>query len=190
MPADGQATPNAAITTPSSGDIVFPLQKTGRRRSKAHLAFVASQPYLVCRRSPCDAHHLKFAQPRALGRKVSDEFTVPLCSDHHRDVHLFGNEVAWWTNLKIAPLEVAHDLWTASQSNSNGPISGPKASSGSPDSEPALHKPQVIALVSYSEVIPIEGLGKCNPSHPSLDRLHNPICFLAKATAILRSSGR
>jgi ERF superfamily len=61
MPADVQAAPNAAVTTPSSGDIVFPLQKTVRRRSKAHLAFVASQPCLVCRRSPCDAHHLKFA---------------------------------------------------------------------------------------------------------------------------------
>ena len=135
MPADVQAAPNAAITTPSFGDIVFPLQKTGRRRSKAHLAFVASQPCLVCRRSPCDAHHLKFAQPRALGRKVSDEFTVPLCRDHHRDLHLFGNEVAWWTNLKIAPLEVAHDLSLASQSDSNGPISGPKASSDALDSE-------------------------------------------------------
>jgi hypothetical protein len=141
MLANVQVAPNATITNPSSGDIVFPLQKAGRRRSKAHLAFVASQPCLVCLRSPCDAHHLKFAQPRALARKVSDEFTVPLCRDHHRDLHLFGNEVAWWTNLKIAPLDVAHNLWTASQSNSNGPISGPKASSGSPDSEPAPHKP-------------------------------------------------
>jgi hypothetical protein len=140
MPADGQATPNVAITTRSSGDIVFPLQKTVRRRSKAHLAFVASQSCLVCRLSPCDAHHLKFAQPRALGRKVSDEFTVPLCRDHHRDLHLFGNEVAWWTNLKIAPLEVAQNLWTASQSDSNRPISGPKASPDSPDSEPVPRK--------------------------------------------------
>jgi hypothetical protein len=137
--ADSQAAPNAAITTPSSGDIVFPLQKAGRRRSKVHLAFVASQPCLVCRRSPCDAHHLKFAQPRALGRKVSDEFTVPLCRDHHRDLHLFGNEVAWWTNLKIVPLEIARDLWTASQTGSSGPI--PMASSDPPDSEPPPREP-------------------------------------------------
>jgi hypothetical protein len=141
MSADVLAAPSAAITNPSSGDIVFPLQKMGRRRSKAHLAFVASQPCLVCRRSPCDAHHLKFAQPRALGRKVSDEFTVPLCRDHHRDLHLFGNEVAWWTNLKIAPLEIARDLWTASQSDSNGPISGPNVSSNTPDFEPAPREP-------------------------------------------------
>ena len=41
----------------------------------------------VCGRQPCDAHHLRFAQNRAMGRKVSDEFTVPLCRGHHREVH-------------------------------------------------------------------------------------------------------
>jgi hypothetical protein len=90
---------------------VTPLCKTIRKRNKAHLAFVASQPCLVCRRSPSDAHHLKFAQPRALGRKVSDEYTVPLCRDHHRDLHRRGNELAWWANLKIAPIELAKELW-------------------------------------------------------------------------------
>jgi hypothetical protein len=90
---------------------VTPLRKTVRKRNKAHLAFVASRPCLVCRRSPCDPHHLKFAQPRALGRKVSDEYTVPLCRDHHQDLHRHGNELAWWANLQIAPIEVAKDLW-------------------------------------------------------------------------------
>jgi hypothetical protein len=66
---------------------------------------------------------------------------VPLCRDHHRNLHLFGNEVAWWTNLKIAPLEIARDLWTASQFGSNEPISSPKASSDPPDSEPAPREP-------------------------------------------------
>jgi hypothetical protein len=88
---------------------VTPLRKTVRKRNKAHLAFVAAQPCLVCQRSP--AHHLKFAQPRALGRKVSDEYTVPLCRDHHQDLHRHGNELAWWANLQIAPIEVARDLW-------------------------------------------------------------------------------
>src|SRR5437868_11706624 len=89
----------------------MPLSKPVRHRNKAHLRFVAAQPCLVCRRSPCDAHHLKFAQPRALGRKVSDEYTVPLCRDHHQDLHRQGNELAWWANLQIAPIEVAGDLW-------------------------------------------------------------------------------
>ncbi|WBL80350.1 ERF family protein [Bradyrhizobium xenonodulans] len=85
-----------------------------RKRSKAHLLFVREQPCLVCQRTPCDAHHLKFAQPRALGRKVSDEFTVPLCRTHHHELHRQGNERAWWANLQISPLPIAQELWTAS----------------------------------------------------------------------------
>ena len=93
---------------------VVPLVKQIRRRSKAHLAFVRAQPCAVCQREPCDAHHLKFAQTRALGRKVSDEFTVPLCREHHIDLHRHGNEIAWWANLQITPLALAKDLWEAS----------------------------------------------------------------------------
>jgi ERF superfamily len=90
-----------------------PLRKPIRQRNKAHLTFVASQPCLVCQRSPSDAHHLKFAQPRTLGRKVSDEFTVPLCRDHHLQLHHHGNEIAWWANVNITPMEIAQDLWGA-----------------------------------------------------------------------------
>ncbi len=82
-----------------------------RRRNKAHLAFVAAQPCLVCQRSPCDAHHLKFAEPRTLGRKVSDEFTVPVCREHHHELHRHGNEMAWWANLRIDALSEAKELW-------------------------------------------------------------------------------
>jgi hypothetical protein len=109
----------AGDSAPSNGQpslqAVTPLCKEVRRRNKAHLAFVAAQPCLVCRRSPSDAHHLKFAQPRTLGRKVSDEFTVPLCRDHHRDLHRHGNEQAWWANLSIEPLQVARCLWDAAK---------------------------------------------------------------------------
>jgi hypothetical protein len=119
-PADDPA-PSVTDSSPS------PLMRTARRRNKAHLAYVASQPCLVCRRIPCDPHHLKFAQSRALGRKVSDEFTVPLCREHHRELHRVGNEAAWWANLKITPLEAAKDLWEANQLRSRA--SAPAASS-------------------------------------------------------------
>ncbi len=72
---------------------------------------MASQPCLVCGRQPSDPHHLRFAQPRALGLKVSDEFTVPLCRGHHRQLHQAGNEVTWWADLKINALEIAKGLW-------------------------------------------------------------------------------
>src|SRR5450631_4279805 len=92
-----------------------------RLRDKAHLRFVASQPCLVCGRQPSDPHHLRFAQPRALGLKVSDEFTVPLCRGHHRQLHQAGNEVAWWENLKINALPIAKGLWEQTHTKDDHP---------------------------------------------------------------------
>jgi hypothetical protein len=91
------------------------ISEPRRLRDKKHLKFVSSQPCLVCGRSPADAHHLRFTQPRAMGRKVSDEFTVPLCRTHHRDNHRFGDEAAWWNRAKINPVEVARKLWTTTR---------------------------------------------------------------------------
>lgn len=87
------------------------LPRTPRRREPAHLRYVATQPCLVCGRTPSDAHHLRFAQPRALGRKVSDEFTVPLCRTHHRQLHHAGDEVQWWLDMEIDPSPIARSLW-------------------------------------------------------------------------------
>ena len=97
-----------------------PFRKSVRARNKAHLQFVAAQPCLICQRSPCDAHHLRFAQPRTLGRKVSDEFTVPLCREHHHQQHRSGNESAWWANVQVTPLQAARDLWQATLSGGEG----------------------------------------------------------------------
>ena len=72
---------------------------------------MAKQPCLVCGRRPSDAHHLRFAQHRALGRKVSDEFTVPLCRGHHREVHSCGDEAAWWIKAGVDPTVPARALW-------------------------------------------------------------------------------
>jgi hypothetical protein len=116
--APNEPTSSTPDQTPSTtSEVSFPIQKSIRKRNKAHLRFVASQPCLVCQRIPCDAHHLKFAQARSLGRKVSDEFTVPLCREHHQDLHRHGNELAWWANLQIAPLPVASELWTQQRFN-------------------------------------------------------------------------
>jgi Rad52/22 family double-strand break repair protein len=104
--------PNALGPSPGKIDkSALPLPEPKRRRDKAHLRFVASQPCIVCGRHPSDPHHLRFAQPRALGVKVSDEFTVPLCRGHHRQLHQAGNEVAWWKSLKIDAPPVARQLW-------------------------------------------------------------------------------
>ena len=109
--SDREAHTAGSQPDPVSSTQVTPLTKPIRRRSKAHLALVASQSCLVCKKAPCDPHHLKMAQPRSLGRKVSDEFTVPLCRRHHRELHRHGNERAWWQNQGIDPLPIAADLW-------------------------------------------------------------------------------
>jgi hypothetical protein len=75
------------------------------------LRHVAAQPCILCSAQPTEAHHIRFAQPRALGRKVSDEFTVPLCRKHHRDVHYSGNEAAWWHDIGIDPIDIALQFW-------------------------------------------------------------------------------
>jgi hypothetical protein len=97
-----------------------------RLRDKGHLRFVASKACLVCGRQPSDPHHLRFAQPRALGMKVSDEFTVPLCRTHHRQLHQIGDEKIWWQEHKIKPMDIARELW-----NESRPKTTPHTSSAS-----------------------------------------------------------
>jgi hypothetical protein len=82
-----------------------------RLRDREHVRYVAQQSCVICGRRPADAHHLRFAQSRALSRKVSDEFTVPLCRGHHREVHHSGDEAAWWEKASIDPTAAARALW-------------------------------------------------------------------------------
>ena len=91
------------------------LSEPRRIRNSGHLAFVASKPCLICGRNRAHAHHLKFAQPTALGRKVSDEFTVPLCSTHHRELHQHGDERVWWAAKGIDALGAAEELWRSAR---------------------------------------------------------------------------
>lgn len=90
------------------------LPTSRRMRDRNHVKSVAKQPCLICGRRPADAHHLRFAQSPALSRKVSDEFTVPLCRGHHREVHRCGDEAAWWSKTGIDASAAARVLWLES----------------------------------------------------------------------------
>jgi hypothetical protein len=104
-----------------------------RLRDKDHLKYVASRSCLICGRQPSEPHHLRFAQARALGRKVSDEFTVPLCRLHHRELHRSRNEPLWWKTARIDPIPIARELWEASRAKA-----APQATSpASPAPRPA-----------------------------------------------------
>jgi hypothetical protein len=96
---------------------VLAVSAPRRYRNKAHLRYVTLQPCLLCARRPSDAHHLRFVQPRALGRKASDEFAVPLCRIHHRAAHRASDERAWWKVAGIDPLKTARKLWRDTRGN-------------------------------------------------------------------------
>jgi hypothetical protein len=99
----------SAATHVNKSVLGFPEPR--RVRDREHIRRVIKQPCLVCGRRPSDPHHLRFAQSRALGRKVSDEFTVPVCRAHHREIHRSGNEESWWRTTRIDPLAAARLLW-------------------------------------------------------------------------------
>ena len=114
--ADASLVPSVPNLLPTRIDkSALTISEPKRLRDKAHLRFVASQPCLLCGRQPSDPHHLRFSQPRAIGLKVSDEFTVPLCRGHHRQLHQAGDEAAWWESLDINALEIANGLWQESR---------------------------------------------------------------------------
>jgi len=99
---------------------VLTLPEPRRIRDRDHLRFVATRPCLICGRQPSDAHHLRFTQRRALGKKVSDEFTVPLCRGHHREVHSRNDEAAWWKNAGVDPVATARTLWITTHPLASG----------------------------------------------------------------------
>lgn len=128
---DGEQQPSASYLIP----------KEKRFRDRAHLTFVASQPCLICGRRPAHAHHLRFAQSRAMALKVSDEFTVPVCNTHHDELHRTGDERAWWARHGIIePLKFAARLWAASRDQRK--VALPSANETlDPDSESEFNEP-------------------------------------------------
>jgi hypothetical protein len=123
VPSSGAALPKEPAppaevvnsAAPSIADRALAIAKPRRHRSKEHLRFIAKQACIVCGRKHSDPHHLSFMQPRALGRKVSDEYVVPLCRIHHRAVHRVSDEQVWWTQQGVDPVVVARSLWTSTR---------------------------------------------------------------------------
>jgi len=109
------ADPRSGLTEPSDSKpidkSVLLLPEPRRLRDKAHIKCVSKRPCLICGRQPSDSHHLRFAQQLALGRKVSDEYTVPLCRTHHCEVHRSSDEPSWWKQAGVDALATAHMLW-------------------------------------------------------------------------------
>ena len=114
QPNETAAKPKSLRRSRAIDKSVLAMPEPRRVRDRDHVRFVAHRPCMICGRQPADAHHLRFAQSRSLGRKVSDEFTVPLCRGHHREVHRCGDEAAWWSATGVDPTIAARSLWLES----------------------------------------------------------------------------
>ena len=123
---------------PNIDKSVLTISESKRHRSQDHLQFVAQHPCIVCGRVPSHAHHVRFAQAKGVGLKVSDEFTVPLCAIYHSDNHTTGDERNWWKVRNIDPLEIARSLWEESRKRDDLPPEPADASS-------LAHRPKPVA---------------------------------------------
>jgi ERF superfamily len=132
-------TPERSDAGPAKGidKSLLALAAPRRYRNREHLRYVMQQPCLICGRKPSDPHHLRYMQPRALGRKASDEFAVPLCRVHHRAAHRVGDERAWWKAAGIDPIKIARRLWKQTRVN-EGRLP-PDAITQTPQSDLALN---------------------------------------------------
>jgi hypothetical protein len=167
------AAPSAKPVANGIDKSLLTLPEPRRLRDKIHLRFVAKQPCLVCGRQPSDTHHLRFAQHRALGRKVSDEFTVPLCHGHHREVHRIGDEAAWWTDAGVDAIGAACTLWTethpvrAPSNDASAAVVTPIMTAGK---KLATQVPRVTKLGVNCKTKPIQKPSPCRP----LNKLRPP----------------
>jgi ERF superfamily len=119
---DQASSPTSAPTVQSAriDKSVLSIPEPRRLRDKVHIKYVCKRPCLICGRQPSDPHHLRFAQQRAVGRKVSDEFIVPLCRTHHRELHRSSDKGAWWKQSGIDALEAANKLWRETHAATRG----------------------------------------------------------------------
>ena len=135
---DATVAPTPAVAPTTSG---YLIPKEKRVRDRTHLAFVASQPCLICGRRPAQAHHMRFAQRHGLSMKVSDEFTVPVCNTHHDQLHRTGDERGFWVQHGIRdPLKLAERLWEATRNQRNGSTASGNGTLD-PDSESEFNEP-------------------------------------------------
>jgi ERF superfamily len=143
----------AARKTIDKNELAHPEPR--RVRDREHVRFVTTQPCLICARTPSDAHHLRFAQYRALGRKVSDEFTVPLCRGHHREVHRCGDEAAWWRKAGAYPAAAARALWLKTRPLPTAPAAETIDASSEPTADPTSRAHSLAAGPGNDETNPI-----------------------------------
>lgn len=87
--------------------LAFPEPR--RVRDHNHVRFTAKQRAWSVAGGPRTPTTCAFAQSLAIGRKASDEYTVPLRRGHHREVHRC--EPVRWLKVRINPMTKARERW-------------------------------------------------------------------------------
>lgn len=92
-----------------------------RLRSARYMAYIRTLPCLICG-DKSQAHHITYAQPRAMSSKTSDAFCVPLCAKHHHELHNSPlGERSWWACEGILPVVWAENKFKEwSKENDDG----------------------------------------------------------------------
>lgn len=96
-----------------------PNKRQPRERDNGYLAWLRRQPCAVCGSTPCDAAHLRFANPSVgrtnpgMGCKPHDRHATALCREHHTEQHAAGNEARWWASKGIDPDRLSARLYAA-----------------------------------------------------------------------------
>ena len=80
-------------------------------RDKVYLIFVRGSRCLACGATGVHAHHLKMVEAVGQGRKVGDQWTVPLCAVCHDHLHHWGDEQTWWDIRGVDPVGWAKQKW-------------------------------------------------------------------------------
>lgn len=97
----------------------FGLRDTPQIRCQSHLKFVRGFECCIAGREghecggKIEAAHVRNGTDGGMGVKPSDSYAVPLCNEHHRLQHVWG-ETTFWATYKIDPLKLAAELWAKS----------------------------------------------------------------------------
>lgn len=90
-----------------------------------HLAYVREKDCAIVPRTftPCNgpiqAHHLlrPWSGYRGMGMKAGDENAIPLCAQHHHELHQRGDEEAFFLDFGFSKnygKAIAYGIWLAS----------------------------------------------------------------------------
>ncbi len=89
--------------------------KVNDREQPWHQKWIRTLTCLGCGASPqkatIECAHVRNGTDGGTGLKPSDRFTVPLCSDCHREQHNVG-EVTFWGDRHIDAVATASTLWS------------------------------------------------------------------------------